>query len=61
VPFIALFLGYEAVRGIAPKSGIKVHYEFVIRADRALFAATTPASGYRRTWAGCTGLRSRAR
>jgi hypothetical protein len=26
VPFIALFLGYEAVRGIAPKSGIPVHY-----------------------------------
>jgi len=26
VPFIALFLGYEAVRGIARKSGIPVHY-----------------------------------
>jgi membrane-associated phospholipid phosphatase len=43
VPFIALFLGYEAVRGIAPKSGIKVHYEFVIRADRALFGSHDPS------------------
>lgn len=42
VPFIALFLGYEAVRGIAPKSGIPVHYWFVIRIDRALFGGTDP-------------------
>jgi membrane-associated phospholipid phosphatase len=43
VPFIALFLGYEAVRGIAPKSGIPVHYEFVITADKALFGGTDPS------------------
>jgi membrane-associated phospholipid phosphatase len=43
VPFIALFLGYEAVRGIAPKSGIPVHYRYVIRADRALFGGTDPS------------------
>jgi membrane-associated phospholipid phosphatase len=43
VPFVALFLGYEAVRGIAPKSGIPVHYEYVIRADRALFGGTDPS------------------
>jgi membrane-associated phospholipid phosphatase len=42
VPFIALFLGYEAVRGIAPKSGIPVHYTEVIRLDRALFGGTDP-------------------
>jgi membrane-associated phospholipid phosphatase len=42
VPFIALFLGYEAVRGIAPKSGITVHYWFPIRIDRALFGGTDP-------------------
>jgi membrane-associated phospholipid phosphatase len=42
VPFIALFLGYEAVRGIAPKSGIPVHYRYVIRVDRALFGGTDP-------------------
>jgi membrane-associated phospholipid phosphatase len=43
VPFIALFLGYEAVRGIAPKTGIPVHYGFVIRIDRALFGGTDPS------------------
>jgi membrane-associated phospholipid phosphatase len=43
VPFIALFLGYEAVRGIAPKSGIKPHYEIVIQADRDLFGGTDPS------------------
>ncbi len=42
VPFVALFLGYEAVRGIAPKSGIPVHYRYVIRVDRALFGGTDP-------------------
>lgn len=42
VPFIALFLGYEAVRGIAPKSGIPVHFRYVIRIDRALFGGTDP-------------------
>ncbi len=43
VPFIALFLGYEAVRGIAPKSGIKPHYEIVIQSDRDLFGGTDPS------------------
>ena len=43
VPFVALFLGYEAVRGIAPKSGIPVQYGFVISADKALFGGTDPS------------------
>ncbi len=43
VPFIALFLGYEAVRGIAPKSGIPVHYGYVIRADEFMFGGTDPS------------------
>jgi len=43
VPFIALFLGYEAVRGIAPKSRIPVHYGYVIRIDKALFGGTDPS------------------
>ena len=43
VPFIALFLGYEAVRGIAPKSGIPVHYRYVIHLDRVLFGGTDPS------------------
>src|SRR6202451_1099499 len=47
VPFIALFLGYEAVRGISPKSGIPVHYGFVIRVDKALFGGRDPGPGLR--------------
>jgi membrane-associated phospholipid phosphatase len=43
VPFIALFLGYEAVRGIAPKSGIKVSYKFPISIDKTLFGGTDPS------------------
>jgi membrane-associated phospholipid phosphatase len=43
VPFIALFLGYEAVRGIAPKSHIPVHYGFIIRVDKAMFGGTDPS------------------
>jgi membrane-associated phospholipid phosphatase len=43
VPFIALFLGYEALRDIVPKSHIPVHYGFVIRADEAMFGGTDPS------------------
>ncbi|MGD0242321.1 MAG: phosphatase PAP2 family protein [Streptosporangiaceae bacterium] len=42
VPFIALFLGYEALRGISRKSGLPVHYGDVIRADRAMFGGVDP-------------------
>src|ERR1700733_1925471 len=40
VPFIALFLGYEAVRGVAPKAHFPRHYGFVIRIDKAMFGGT---------------------
>jgi membrane-associated phospholipid phosphatase len=43
VPFVALFLGYEALRGIAPRAGFPVHYHGVIRTDRALFGGTDPS------------------
>jgi hypothetical protein len=36
VPFVVLFLGYEALRGIAPKAGFPRHYGFVIRLDKAM-------------------------
>jgi membrane-associated phospholipid phosphatase len=42
VPFIALFLGYEALRDIVPKTHIAVHYGFPIHADKALFGGTDP-------------------
>jgi membrane-associated phospholipid phosphatase len=43
VPFIALFLGYEALRDIVPRTRIPVHYGFAIRADKALFGGTDPS------------------
>jgi len=43
VPFMALFLGYEALYGVAPRSGIPVHYRYVIRLDRAMFGGTDPS------------------
>ena len=42
VPFIALFLGYEALRGISRDSGLPVHYGEVIRADRVLSGGADP-------------------
>jgi membrane-associated phospholipid phosphatase len=43
VPFIALFLGYEALRDVVPKMHIPVHYGFVIRLDKAMFGGTDPS------------------
>lgn len=42
MPFIALLLGYEFLRGLAGSSGIPVHYVEVIRADRALGLGQLP-------------------
>src|SRR6202044_974154 len=43
VPFMALFLGYEALGGVAPKTGIRPHYGIMIRSDRTLFFGTDPS------------------
>ena len=43
VPFIALFLGYEALYGVARRSGIPVHYRYVIRLDKVMFGGTDPS------------------
>lgn len=43
VPFVALFLGYEAVRGIAPEAGFPRHYGFVIRLDKLLAGGVVPS------------------
>lgn len=37
VPFIALLIGYEMVRGFADTAGFKVHVEELINAERAIF------------------------
>jgi membrane-associated phospholipid phosphatase len=43
VPFMALFLGYEALGGVAPKTGLRPHYGIMIRSDRTLFWGTDPS------------------
>jgi membrane-associated phospholipid phosphatase len=42
MPFIALLLGYEFLRGLAGSSGIAVHYQEVISADRLLGFGNLP-------------------
>ncbi|HEY2276869.1 MAG TPA: phosphatase PAP2 family protein [Streptosporangiaceae bacterium] len=42
VPFIALFLGYEALSGVAPKLGIAPHIYGMVRIERDLFFGRSP-------------------
>jgi hypothetical protein len=42
VPFIALFLGYEALAGVAPKLGIPPHVYGMVRVERDLFFGRSP-------------------
>jgi hypothetical protein len=42
MPFVALFIGYEFMRGLAGSTGISVHYTEVIAADRAIGFGQVP-------------------
>jgi len=42
LPFVAIYLGYEFLRGLAGSSGIPVHYVEVIDADRAVGLGVVP-------------------
>jgi membrane-associated phospholipid phosphatase len=42
VPFIALFLGYEALAGVAPKLGIAPHIRGMVRVEHFLFLGRSP-------------------
>ena len=44
VPFVALFLGYEAMRGIASKSGIAPHVGSLASAETWLFGGHLPSA-----------------
>ena len=48
VPFIALFLGYEAMRGIATKTGFPVHMEGLVAVEKALFFGRVPTAELQR-------------
>ena len=43
LPFVALFLGYEILRGLAGSSGIEVHYSGPIDFDDFVFLGHQPA------------------
>ncbi len=43
VPFVALFLGYEALRGVAPKLGIKPQVASMVHIERAIFLGRDPS------------------
>ena len=44
VPFVALFLGYEAMRGIAPKLGVPPHVADIAWMERTLFLGNYPGA-----------------
>lgn len=44
VPFIALFLGWEAMRDIAPRSGIPPHVSDIAGIEQAIFAGHLPSA-----------------
>jgi membrane-associated phospholipid phosphatase len=52
VPFVALFLGYEALSGIAPKLGIKPQIGSMVHIERELFAGRDPTEILQRHFGG---------
>jgi membrane-associated phospholipid phosphatase len=52
VPFVALFLGYEALSGIAPKLGIKPQIGSMVHIERELFAGRDPSEVLQRHFGG---------
>ena len=60
VPFVALFLGYEALSGVAPKLGIGPQVGSMVRIKGRYSRAGIPARCCSGTSAGCTGFSSRA-
>ena len=44
VPFVAIFLGYEAMRGIAPKAGIPPHVSDLANIEQGMFGGHLPSA-----------------
>jgi len=44
IPFVAIFLGYEAMRGIAPKVGIAPHVDDIAHIETVLFGGHVPSA-----------------
>ena len=56
VPFVALFLGYEALRGVAPKLGIKPQVASMVHAEKAVFFGGVPSEVLQRHVGGVHAL-----
>ena len=52
VPFVALFLGYEALAGVAPKLGIRPEVGSMVHVERELFAGRDPSEVLQRHFGG---------
>ena len=52
VPFVALFLGYEALSGVAPRLGIKPQVGSMVHIERELFAGRDPSEVLQRHFGG---------
>ena len=52
VPFVALFLGYEALSGVAPKLGIRPQVGSMVHIERELFAGRDPSEVLQRHFGG---------
>ena len=52
VPFVALFLGYEALSGVAPKLSIRPQVGSMVHIERALFAGRDPSEVLQRHFGG---------
>ncbi len=56
VPFVALFLGYEALRGVAPKLGIKPQVASMVHIEKAVFLGRVPSEVLQRHFGGLHAL-----
>jgi membrane-associated phospholipid phosphatase len=56
VPFVAIFLGYEALRGIAPKLGISPHVSDIAGIESALFGGHLPSAVLQAATPGAFGV-----
>ena len=55
IPFVAIFLGYEAMRGIAPKIGIPPHVTDIANIETVLFGGHVPSAVLQAATSGTLG------
>lgn len=55
VPFVAIFLGYEAMRGIAPKAGLAPHVRDIAGIETGIFGGHVPSAVLQASLTGTLG------